>query len=147
MPRLIVGIAALSVVAVTAAAYATQDPIMTRKALMDANGAAAGAGGAMMKEEAPFNAAVAKSIFMTMRAVSYSYGDYFPAGSDQGDTKASPKIWEDAAGFAAALTKFQQDAEAALAADVKDLEAFKAAFGQVAGNCKGCHDAFRLPSS
>jgi cytochrome c556 len=147
MRRLIVGLAALSVVAVTAAAFATQDPIMTRRALMSANGAAAGAGGAMMKEEAPFNAAVAKSVFATMRAVSYSYGDYFPAGSDTGDTKASPKIWEDPDGFAAALAKFQQDAEAALAADVQDLDGFKAAFGQVTGNCKACHDAFRLPSS
>jgi len=147
MRRLIVGLAALSVVAVTAGAYATQDPIMTRKALMGSNGAAAGAGGAMMKEEVPFHPAVAKSVFATMRAVAYSYGDYFPAGSDTGDTKASPKIWEDAAGFAAALQKFQQDADAALAANVQDLEAFKASFGQVTGNCKACHDAFRLPSN
>lgn len=147
MRRLIVGLAAFSVVAVAAAAYATQDPIMTRRALMGSNGAAAGAGGAMVKGEAAFSPAVAKSVFMTMRAVSYAYGDYFPAGSDQGDTKASPKIWEDAAGFAAALQKFQQDAEAAVAANVQDIEAFKASFGAVTGNCKACHDAFRLPSN
>jgi cytochrome c556 len=147
MRRLIVGLAALSVIAVTAGAYATQDPIMTRKALMGANGGAAGSGGAMMKGEAAFHPAVAKSVFLTMRAVAYSYGDYFPAGSDTGDTKASPKIWEDPDGFAAALAKFQQDADAAVAADVQDLEAFKTAFGQVTGNCKACHDAFRLPSN
>ena len=146
MRRLIVGLAALAVAGNGGERLrhgrSDHDP---QDALMDANGAAAGAGAAMMKGEVPFNAAVAKSVFLTMHAVAYSYGDYFPEGSDTGDTKASPKIWEDAAGFAAALAKFQQDTDAALAADVADLEAFKAAFGQVAGNCKSCHDAFRLP--
>ena len=28
-----------------------------------------------------------------------------------------------------------------------DLEAFKAAFGQVASNCKACHDTYRIPSN
>jgi cytochrome c556 len=145
MRRLIVGLAALGVAAGAVSAYAMEDPIKTRKWLMDANGGAAGTGAALMKGEIAFHPAVAKSVFLTMHAVAYSYGDYFPAGSDAGDTKASPKIWEDAAGFAAALAKFQQDTDAALAADVQDIEAFKAAFGQVAGNCKSCHDVYRLP--
>ncbi len=145
MRRLIIGLAALAVAGVAVSAYATEDPIKTRKWLMDANGGAAGAGAAMMKEEVPFHPGVAKSVFLTMRAVAYSYGDYFPEGSGTGDTKAGPKIWEDAAGFAAALAKFQQDTDAALAAEVADLEAFKTAFGTVAGNCKSCHDVFRLP--
>jgi cytochrome c556 len=145
MRRIYVGLAALAVVTAAAGAYAVEDPIFTRKALMGANGAAAGAATAMIKEEVAFHPGVAKSVFATLRAVAYSYGDNFPPGSDQGETKASPKIWEDAAGFAAALTKFQQDADAALAANPQDLDAFKAAFGQVAGNCKACHDAFRLP--
>ncbi len=146
MRRLIVGLAALSVVVAAAGASAVEDPLFTRKSLMDANGAAAGAGGAMLKGAVPFNADVAKSVFMTMHAVAYSYGDYFPAGSDKGDTKASPKIWEDAAGFAAALAKFQQDTDAAIAAKAQDLDTFKAAFGQVASNCKACHDAYKLPN-
>jgi cytochrome c556 len=144
MRRLFVGLAALAVVSAAAGAYATEDPVFTRKSLMDANGGAAGLAGAMMKGDVPFSPAAAKSVFLTLHAVAYSYGDYFPAGSDTGDTKASPKIWEDAAGFAAALQKFQQDADAALAANPQDLEAFKAAFGQVASNCKSCHDSFRL---
>jgi cytochrome c556 len=147
MRRLFIGVAALAVVAAGATAYAVEDPIFTRKSLMDANGAAAGAGVAMLKEQIPFNPGVAKSVFATTHAVAYSYGDYFPAGSDTGNTKASPKIWEDAAGFAAALEKFQKDTDAALAADVQDLDAFKAAFGQVASNCQSCHDSFRLPNN
>ena len=145
MRRLIFGLVALAVAGTAVSAYATDDPIKTRRWLMDANGGAAGAGAAMMKGDVPFNAAVAKSVFLTMHAVAYSYGDYFPEGSGTGDTKAGPKIWEDAAGFAAALTKFQQDTDAALAADIADLDAFKASFGTVAGNCKSCHDVYRLP--
>jgi len=145
MRRLFVGFAALSIVAVSA--YATEDPIFTRQELMKANGAAAGAGAAMLKGEVPFHPAVARSSLMTMNAVSYSYGDYFPPESNSGDTKASPKIWEDAAGFAAALQKFQQDTDAALKADPQDLEAFKTAFGQAASNCNSCHETFRLENN
>ncbi len=144
MRRLLVGIAALGVIVAAAGANAAEDPIAQRKTLMDANGAAAGAGVAMLKEQVPFNPGIAKSVFATMRAVAATYGDYFPAGSDTGDTKASPKIWEDAAGFAAALQKFQKDTDAALAAKVQDLNSFKTAFGQAAGNCQDCHDAFKL---
>lgn len=145
MRRLIVGLAALAVAGMAVNAYATEDVVKTRKLLMDANGGAAGTGAAIMKGDIPFNPAVAKSVFLTMHAVAYSYGDYFPEGSGGGDTKASPKIWEDAAGFAAALAKFQQDTDAAIAADVQDIDAFKAAFGTVAANCKSCHDVYRLP--
>jgi cytochrome c556 len=145
MRRLIVGIAAIAVAGMAVSAYATEDVVKTRKALMDSNGAAAGIGAGLVKEEIPFNPATAKAVFTVMRAVAYSYGDYFPEGSGEGDTKASPKIWEDAAGFQAALTKFQADADAALASNAADLDAFKAAFGSVAGNCKSCHDAFRNP--
>jgi Fe-Mn family superoxide dismutase len=49
MRRLIAGLLAFSVVGLAAGAYATQDPIFTRQSIMDANGAAAGAGVAMLK--------------------------------------------------------------------------------------------------
>jgi cytochrome c556 len=147
MRRWYVGLATLAVAVTAVGAYAVEDPILSRKALMDANNSAAGAGIALLKEQVPFNANVAKSVLLTMRAVAYTYGDYFPAGSDTGNTKASPKIWEDPAAFAAALEKFQKDADAAVAAKPQDLESFKAAFSQVAGNCQDCHDSFRLSSN
>ena len=144
MRRLLVGLTSLSLIAVAASAYATSDPIATRKTQMDANGGAAGAAVAMIKGEVPFNAAVSKSVFQTMHAVAYAYGDYFPEGSGTANTKASPKIWEDAAGFAAALEKFQKDTDAAVAQDIQDLDTFKASFGTVAANCKSCHDTYRI---
>jgi cytochrome c556 len=130
------------------AVSAADDPIASRKALMDANGAAAGVAAAMMKGDIGYNPTVAKSAIMTLRAVSHSYGAFFPEGSDKGETKASPKIWSDRAGFDAALAKFQSDADKAAQAAGKDgpadLDAFKAAVGPVFGNCKACHQDYRL---
>jgi cytochrome c556 len=125
-------------------AHATDDVLTTRKKLMDANGAATGAAAAMAKEEVAFNPAIAKAALVTWDAVAFAYGDYFPEGSNTGDTRASPKIWEDQAGWNAALEKFRTDAAAALAADPKDLESFKTAMGPVTENCRSCHEAFRL---
>lgn len=125
-------------------AHATEDVITTRQKLMDANGAATGAAAGMAKEEIPFNPAIAKAALQSWDAVAFAFGDYFPEGSGTGETRASPKIWEDAAGWNAALDKFRADAEAALAADPKDLESFKTAMSSVTANCQSCHEAFRL---
>lgn len=69
---------------------------------------------------------------------------HFPAGSDQGDTEALPSIWEKASEFQAAIDK-QKTATAALVAAAQSAEPtqWKAAFGQVGGSCKNCHDSFK----
>ncbi|MYZ48388.1 c-type cytochrome [Propylenella binzhouense] len=149
MKRPVLLAAAFSLVAMSASAVALEDPIKTRQTLMDANGAAAGLGGGIMKGEIPFNPVAAASVLQTMRAVAVSFGDYFPEGSEMGDTKADPKIWTDSANWQAALAKFQQDTEAALATLPKEvgsytLDQFKGAFGQVAQNCRNCHQNFRI---
>ncbi len=140
---------AVSVIVFSAtAAMAADNPIATRKSLMDANSAAAGMAAAMMKGDIDYNPTIAKSAIMTLHAVAHSYGAFFPEGSDNGDTKASPKIFTDRAGFDAALAKFQADTDAAAKASGKDgpadLAAFKAAMGPVFGNCKSCHQDYRL---
>jgi cytochrome c556 len=140
---------AVSIVAFSAAsAIAADDPIATRKALMDANGAAADVSVSMLKGKLDYNPTVAASAIMTLRAVSHAYGSFFPEGSDQGKTKASPKIWSDRAGFDKVLAKFKADADAAAKASgedgPEDLEAFKAAVLPVFDNCKTCHQDYRL---
>ncbi len=130
---------------VSASAIAAEDPIVTRKAIMSSVGAAAGAGGGMLKGEIPFDPKIAALSLRTMRAAAYSVGDYFPAGSETGmETTASPKIWEDMAGFNEKLAKFRADADAAAESKPETVEAFKTAFGSVAENCKGCHEAYRV---
>jgi cytochrome c556 len=141
--------AACAILALSAsAAYAADDPIAIRKALMDSNGAAAAVSAGLLKGEIPYNPVVAKEAIMALRAVSHAYGSFFPAGSDKGNTKASPKIWQDAAGFQAALAKFRTDADAAAEASGKkgpaDLAAFKTVITPVLKNCAACHRDYRL---
>ncbi|WP_459356657.1 c-type cytochrome [Roseibium sp. M-1] len=130
-----------------AAALAADDPIATRQALMAATGAAAGLSGGMMKGEIAYSPVAGKAAIASLRAVSLSYGDYFPAGSDQGETGAAAKIWEDPDGFAAELAKFSDATAAASQASGKDgpadVDAFKAAVGPVLGTCKSCHETYR----
>lgn len=142
-------ILALSLIATTAtAAFAADDPIAVRKAQMQANGAAAGASAGMMKKEIDYNPAVAKAALASFNAVSMSFGDYFPEGSDMGaDTKAAAAIWEDAAGWQAELDKFKTAAAAAMEASGRagpaDLAAFQGAVGPILGTCKSCHEKFQ----
>lgn len=146
MRRLVLGIAAGAVGVVSTAAFAlTDDPILTRKKLMWASGAAFyGVANRTIKGEIPFNAVVAQSALQTANSVAYSFGDYFPEGSDQGDTRASPKIWEEMEGFQRYLAEFRDKTDAALATEVQTLEAFQAAVDDINATCNACHDEFRL---
>ena len=137
--------AAVVAATVSGAAFAADDPIATRKAMMKNVGAATGAGAAMMKGEAEFNAVSAELILRTMNTAALGFGELFPKGSETGgETTAAPSIWEDAAGFKAALAKFQADTAAGIAAKPASLDAFKAAFGAAAANCGACHKAYRI---
>ena len=72
------------------------------------------------------------------------YNALHTAGKTGGDTEAAPAIWEKPAEFEAALVKYQDDTQAAIDAAPQDVDAFKQAFGQVAQDCKGCHEDFRI---
>jgi cytochrome c556 len=73
-------------------------------------------------------------------------GRAFPAGSDKGITKASPKIWENQelfnergkTAFTAATTLVE-----ALQTD-QDKAALISAYRDLGASCKACHDDFRL---
>lgn len=131
----------------TVPAMAADDPIATRQAIMSSVGAAAGLGGGMMKGEIAYSPAAGKAAIASARAAALTFGDYFPAGSDQGNTGAAPSIWENADGFAAELAKFAdataKGIEASGKAGPADLEAFKAAMGPIFGTCKSCHETYR----
>ena len=98
--------------------------------------------------EKPFDAAVVLEALQTLNDDAQKLDvALFPAGTDQGDTEASPKIWEDMAGFQAKVDKFKADAAAAAAAPPQDVEALKATLGAVGSNCGGCHETFRIKKS
>lgn len=138
-------LATAAALAAFGSAAAAQE-LMVRDKLMMAVGASMGALGAMAKGEAPYDARVAQLGFTTMNAVALVIGDQYPEGSKQdvGKYYASAKVWDNRAGFDEAVAKFAADTSAAMEAKPADLDAFKAVFGKVAENCKGCHDDYRV---
>lgn len=139
-------VAAALVLGITAV-VAANDPISERKEAMKSLGAATKAGAAMAKGEAPFDKAKAQEIFKAYQQAAQKLPGLFPDSSKSGgNTEAAPKIWEDMAGFKAAVAKFEQDAAHGLA-KAADLDGFKAAFGAATKNCGSCHESFRLKKS
>ena len=69
----------------------------------------------------------------------------FPAGSNIADSEALPVIWEDEEGFAAAIEKVKTaNAAFVAAAEGGDRQALGAAFREVGGACRNCHDNYRV---
>ncbi len=141
MRKLIFAISALAL----GVSFASADPVKDREALMKANGAAMGALGAYVKGEKPFDAAdvLAQLTKLSDDAQKLNSMDLWPAGSDA-DSEASPKIWEDAAGFKAALDKFQADTAAGVAAAPADVDALKTQNGRDRRKLLGLPQAFRV---
>jgi cytochrome c556 len=145
MFRTVLAVVAIAV-GVTAVA-AQSDPIAARKALMKDMGAQTKTGGGMAKGEVPYDQTKAQAILATYIDVSGKMPNLFPENSKTGgETTASPKIWEDTAGFKAGFAKMSTEAKAAQSS-VKDLDSFKAAFGGLTKNCGGCHETYRVKKS
>jgi cytochrome c556 len=139
--------AAVVLLAGVGVGVAQNDPIAQRKAVLKGIGDATKAPGAMMKGEAPFDAAAVQKALDTYADGSKTLPTMFPASSKTGgDTAALPKIWDEKAKFDAIFAKLAADATAAKAA-IKDEASFKANFGKVLGNCKACHDDYRAKKS
>jgi cytochrome c556 len=141
-------LAALAIAAFgVTAVVAQQNPIAARKAIMKANGQAAGALSKMVKGETPFDLTTVQKSFATFQDAAVKMPDLFPPNSTTGgETAASPKVWENMADFKAKFVKFGEDAKAA-AASVKDLDSLKAAMAIVGKDCGGCHETYRIKKS
>ncbi|MBS7805821.1 cytochrome c [Rhizobiales bacterium TNE-4] len=130
--------------ALGAGAVIAQDAIAQRRDIMKAVGGATRDPGAMLKGEQPFDLAKVQRSLAIYADSAKTMPGLYPAGTQTGgDTSASPKIWEDAAGFKAAFDKFAADANAAASA-IKDEASFKANFPNVLKNCGSCHEVYRV---
>ena len=109
-------------------------------------GAAAKTSTQMVKGEKPYDAKEAEGAMSTIAKHWVVFAKLFPDTSKTGgETTAAAKIWDDPKGFEQRGAKMAKEAGAAAAAAANGAEAFKASFGDVAKNCKGCHDEFRVP--
>jgi cytochrome c556 len=142
MRKLVIAISMLAL----AASAAFADPILDRQALMKERGKIVGGISKVVKGEEPFDAAAVLTQLQALQANAekIDVDALFPAGSDTGDTTASPKIWEDMAGFKAANDKYVADVKAAVAAAPADVDALKAQFGAIGSDCGTCHQGYRV---
>jgi cytochrome c556 len=123
---------------------AVAGPIEDRQKLMKGIAAATKVGAGLAKGDVPYDPAKAKEVFQTYSTNIETFPTLFPEDSKTGgDTTASPKIWEDMAGFKEHAAKFDADAKAALAS-TGDQASFAKAFGEVTKNCNACHGAYRI---
>ncbi|TIO06435.1 cytochrome c [Mesorhizobium sp.] len=142
MRKLILAISMLAF----AGSAAFADPILDRQALMKERGKIAGGLSKVVKGENPFDAAAVMTSLQALQANAekLDIDALFPAGSDTGDTTAAPKIWQDMAGFKATHDKYLADVKAAVAAAPADVDALKAQFNTIGGDCGTCHETYRI---
>lgn len=100
--------------------------------------------GAMASGKVPFNAQVAADNAAIAETMSKLPWAAFGEGTDLGETKARPEIWQEQAKFKAAAEKMQSEmGKLAAAARTGNLDSIKTAFQATSSSCKACHDDFR----
>lgn len=142
MARKILAVAMLCLCGATVAL--AQSALDQRKALMRTQGQATGPVGRMLSGAEPFDMAKAQTALDAYLNTTRQFRDLFPPGSDQGQTRALPAIFENRDAFNAAVAKFEADATAAKAA-IKDEATFKSEMPKVLANCNSCHTTYRRP--
>ncbi|TRC97460.1 cytochrome C556 [Mesorhizobium sp. WSM4303] len=142
MRKLVIAISMLSL----AASAAFADPILDRQGLMKERGKLVGGLSKIAKGEADFDAAAVLAALQALQvnAEKVDVDALFPAGSDSGDTTASPKIWQDMAGFKTTNEKYVADVKATVAAAPADVDALKAQIGTLGSDCGTCHQTYRV---
>jgi cytochrome c556 len=122
-----------------------EDAVKYRKAGMTMIAAHFGRIGAMASGRAPYDAAAAAAnadIVAYLDALPFAGFVEGTASTDKGGAKAN--IWTERAKFDEAAKKMQDEmSKLAAAAKTNSLDNLKAAFGNAAQTCKGCHDNFR----
>jgi cytochrome c556 len=140
---------AASLLAVVAAGsvYAQSPAIQQRQDLLEAMGKATGPVGGMLQGKAPFDIGPVKAALAVYSENAVKLKELFPDDSKEGgETEALPAVWEKKAEFLAIFDKLKADSDAAAAA-ITDEASFKANIGTVLGNCKACHDVYRVKKS
>ena len=132
------------------AVMAQQDAVKNAQTYMKGNGKNAGALGAMVKGEKPYDQAAVDTAFAqfadTAKALPTLYPESVKGMKFEGDYSPSPKIWEDKAGFSEKIASFTK-AVSDTKPQIKDLDTLKAVFPTFAKQCGGCHETFRVKNS
>lgn len=130
---------------------AQQDLIEQSHALMKANGKHLGgvlspmARGDKSYDQAAIDAALAQ-LHETAKKLPSLYPASVKDVKQTSDYTPSPKIWDDRAGFDAAIASFG-NAVTEAKAKIKDADSLKATLPTIGKTCSGCHETFRVKNS
>lgn len=124
-----------------------KDAVETRHGLMLQMASDVGKMGAMIKGDAPYDAAVAaKAAAATAAVASVISMEQFPAGSETGkspDSFAKPELWATPDDFLAKLGEMNKAAEALKTVAATDPESMKAGVMALGKACAACHTTYR----
>ncbi len=146
--KVLVGFAMLAGIAVSATSIAVgQDAIAQRKELMKGDRRRGENIDEMVKGEKPYDAKAAGTAASTIAKNWLAFVKLFPDDSKSGGetTAAHRRSGRRGRTSRTRAHPCTKDAEAAWPRTSKGADVFKASFGEVAKNCKGCHDAYSLP--
>jgi cytochrome c556 len=132
----------VSAILASTIAVGGDDPAHERHELMEGVRDAAKPVGAMFEGELDYDADQVMKSLEVWAAAGAKLGDLFPEGSEGGE--AAPAVWEDRAGFDAALAEWRDAIAAAQDAAPATLEEAKPTVGPVFNACKNCHDTYRI---
>ena len=99
--------------------------------------------GAMAQDKKPYNKDEAVRNAELVASLSDYMKGFFGEGTDKGETKAKPEIWQKRADFDSKMDKMVAEAKKLPAAARADLPALKAAVAEAGKACKACHDDYR----
>jgi cytochrome c556 len=132
------------------AVVAQQDLVKSTQTIMKNTGKNAGAVGAMVKGEKPYDQATVDAAMVVIDETAKKLPTLFPVGMKglkaDGDYSASPKVWEDKAGFDAHIASFAKAVTDAKG-KIKDLDSLKATWPAIGKECGGCHETYRVKNS
>jgi cytochrome c556 len=137
----------IAIVAGVHVVLAQQDAIKMRKDIMGENAKQwYGVVGRTVRGQLPYDQAKIDAAFASVAGSLPKFATLFPADSKpttKADYDASPKVWEDKAGFdakAANMTKLIADNRG----KAKDTESLKAVFQTINQGCDSCHETYRI---
>lgn len=132
------------------AVAAQQDALKHAQTFMKGNGKNAGALAAMVKGEKPYDQATVDTALAQFEDTAKNLPTLFPESlkglKAEGDYSASPKVWEDKAGFSEHIASFGKAVTEAKI-QIKDLDSLKTTLPVIGKQCGACHEIFRVKNS
>jgi cytochrome c556 len=125
-----------------------EDAVKYRQSVMTVMGTHFGRIGAMVNGRAPFDAKAAQDSAFIVATMSTLPWPAFTPDTEALKSRAKPEIWKEAAKFKEANEKLMAEVvKLEVAAKSGNLDTIKAAFGNVGGSCKACHDSYQVKAN